>query len=110
MPTAYFGTMPYTVARGDTLYTIARNYNTTIENILLFNYIPNPNRIYPDQIITIPFSPPEAIIYIVKPGDSLYSIAQRYGTSVNNLIQFNYLNEPYIIYPGQHLVVTASLK
>ena len=110
MPTAYFGTLAYTVSPGDTLYTIARNYNTTIENILQFNYIANPNRIYPGQIITIPLSPPEAIIYTVKPGDSLYSIAQKYGTSVNNLIAFNYLNSPFTIFPGQHLVVTASLK
>ena len=110
MPTAYFGTLAYTVVAGDSLYKIAHNYNTTIENILLFNYIPNPDLIYIEQEIMIPLSPPEAIIYTVKPEDSLYSIARKYGTSVNNLVQFNYLESPYTIYPGQHLVVTASLK
>ena len=110
MPIAYFGTLAYTAAAGDTLYMIAHNYNTTIENILLFNYIPDPDLIYIGQEIMIPLSPPEAIIYTVKPGDSLYSIARKYGTSVNNLIQFNYLQSPYVIYVGQHLVVTASLR
>ena len=110
MPIAYLGTITYTVVPGDTLFRIARNFNTTIENILKFNYIPNPNLIYPGQIIIIPLSPPEAIIYTVRPGDSLYLIAQRFGTSVNNLITFNYLTPPYIIYPGQQLVVTASLR
>ena len=110
MPTAYFGTLDYTVVPGDNLYTIAHNHNTTIENVLKFNKILNPNRIYPGQIIVIPLSPPEAIIYTVEPGDSLYTIAKRYGTSVSNLIQYNYLKSPYIIQPGQQLVVTASLK
>jgi len=62
------------------------------------------------QQIVIPLSPPEAIIYTVRPGDSLYLIAVRFGTQVQNLIDFNYLVPPYIIYPGQQLVVTASLR
>lgn len=109
LPT-YFGTITHTVSTGDTLFKIAPTYNTTIENILKFNNIPNINLIYPGQRIVIPLSPPEAIIYTVKPGDTLYKIADRYGTIVNNLINFNYLTPPYIIYPGQQLVVTASLK
>ena len=109
-PTAYFGTLNYTVSPGDTLFNISHNYNTTLENILKFNFIPNTNLIYPGQKIVIPLSPPEAIIYTVKPGDSLYSIAIRYGTFIDNLIKFNYLTPPYIIYPGQQLVVTASLR
>lgn len=109
MPTAYFGTIDYTVVPGDTLLRIARNYNSTLENILLFNRIPNPNLIYPGQKIVVPLSPPEAIIYTVLPGDTLYRIAVKYRTYVDNLIRFNYLAPPYTIYPGQQLVVTASL-
>lgn len=110
MPTPYFGTLTYIVKPGDTLSRIASDYNTTVENVLKFNSIPNPNLIYPNQQIILPLSPPEAIIYTVKPEDSLYSIARKYDTFVNNLIQFNYLNPPYTIYPGQKLVVTASLR
>ena len=110
MPTAYFGTLIYTVVSGDTLYTISHNYNSTVENVLKFNKIPDPNLIYPGQVIVIPLSPPESIIYTVKSGDSLSSIAVKFGTFVNNLSKYNYLNPPYIIYPKQQLVVTASLK
>ncbi len=110
MSKAYFGTLDYTVAPGDSLYKIAHDYNTTIENILKFNSIQNINMIYPGQKIVIPLSPPEAIIYTVKPGDSVYSIAMKYSTYMGNIIKFNYLTPPYIIYPGQQLVVTASLK
>lgn len=110
MPTPYFGTIEYKVVKGDSLYTIARAFNTTIENILKFNNIPNTNIIYVDQVIVIPLSPPEAIIYTVKPGDTIYKIASKFGTTVMNLIEFNYLLPPYIIYPGHQIVVTASLK
>ena len=110
MPIAYFGILIYTVVPGDNLYTISHNYNSTVENILKFNNILNPNLIHPGQKITIPLSPPEAILYTVKPGDTLYHIAMRYGTFVNNLILYNYLTPPYIIYPKQQLVVTASLR
>lgn len=110
MPPAYFGTLTYSVMPGDSLYKIAKDYNTTIENILKFNNIANINLIYPGQQIIIPMSPPEAIIHTVKPGEALYNIALRYSTSINNLIRFNYLTPPYIIYPGQQLVVTASLR
>lgn len=110
MPTPHFGTLIYTVIPGDNLHTISHNYNTTVENVLKFNNIPNPNLIYTGQRIVIPLSPPEAIIYTVKPGDSLYRIAMRYGTFVSNLIMYNYLAPPYFIYPGQQLVVTASLR
>ena len=57
MPKAPLGTIQYTVQPGDTLYRIARNYNTTIRNIQAFNNIPDPNRIYAGQRIIIPQSP-----------------------------------------------------
>lgn len=110
MPTSYLGTLTYTVAQGDSLYNIAHNFNSTVENVLKFNSISNPNHIFPGQKILIPLSPPEAIIHTVKSGDTVYRIAQKYGTSMKNLIQFNYLASPFRIYPGQQLVVTASLK
>ncbi|SCG84438.1 Lysozyme [Proteiniborus sp. DW1] len=100
----------YIVEYGDTLYSIARKFNTTVPIILHFNPNINPNIIYPGQAIFIAESPPEAIIYTVKQGDTLYSIARRYGTSVENLIKFNYLATPELIYVGQQLVVTASLR
>lgn len=106
----YFGTLNYKVVPGDTLRNIAHDYNSTVENILKFNNIPNPNMIFVGQTIIIPLSPPEAIIYTVRQGDTLYRIALKYRTFVNNLIKYNYLTSPYIIYPGQELVVTASLK
>lgn len=104
------GSFVYIVEYGDTLYSIANKFNTTISNILYFNRNINPNIIYPGQTIFIPESPPEAIIYTVKQGDTLYSIAHKFGTSIQNLITFNYLTKPELIYESQKLVVTASLR
>jgi len=104
------GAFVYVVEPGDTLYEIARKFNTTIDILRKFNNIPNPDFIFIGQKITVPYSPPEAIIYTVKPGDTLYSIARKYQTYVQNLIDFNYLDNPDLIYPGQQLVVTASLR
>ncbi|NLD48742.1 MAG: LysM peptidoglycan-binding domain-containing protein [Clostridiaceae bacterium] len=109
-PVAPLGTINYIIQPGDTLGRIARNFNTTVENILKFNYIPNPNLIYAGRTLVIPESPAEAIIYTVQPGDTVYSIALRFRTYVNNIVVFNYLTNPDLIYPGQQLVVTASLE
>ena len=45
-------------------------------------------------------------IYIVRPGDDIISIANRYGVSVSTLIQENGLENPNSLVPGQALVIT----
>lgn len=109
-PEAPLGTITYRVEPGDTLFSIARKFNTTVHNILVFNDIPNPNLIFVGQVLIIPLSPPESIIYTVRPGDTLYLIAIRFGTSIAVLTTFNYLDNPDLIFPGQQLVVPASLR
>lgn len=105
MPTAYFGTILYAVEPGDTLSSLARTFNTTVENILKFNRIRNPDLIYIGQELEIPLPPPESLIYTVRPGDTLNRISREYQVPVGDLIEFNYLSDPYTIYPGQQLVV-----
>lgn len=45
------------------------------------------------------------IRYIVKPGDNLTAIANRYGTTVNRLVQDNNIANPNLIFPGQTIVI-----
>ncbi|MBM7581883.1 LysM repeat protein [Caldicoprobacter guelmensis] len=100
--------MTYIVQPGDTLYKIARKFNTTVEAILAANNIPNPNRIYPGQLIEIPEEPApptKGFYYIVQPGDTLYKIAQRYNIPLAELIRANQIPPPYIIYPGQRIFI-----
>lgn len=48
----------YTVKKGDTLYNIAETFNTTVEALVEFNNIENPDLIYPNQKIKIPTEKP----------------------------------------------------
>ena len=86
----------YTVKKGDTLYSIAKKYNTTAQKIIDLNYLTNTN-IMPGQIIRIPETYtkeedmyiPNYTNYIVKKGDTLYSIAKVNNISVDTIISDN---------------------
>lgn len=100
--------MTYIVQPGDTLYTIARKFNTSIEAILEINTLTDPNFIYPGQILQIPNEGeegPEGFYYTVQPGDTLYSIARRFNADLRTLIRYNQIPAPYVIYPGQQIFV-----
>lgn len=89
----------YTVKAGDSLYSIARKYNTTVNDIINLNYLKS-NNLSVGQVLRIPenyynydeMSVPNYITYTVKPGDTLYSIASSNGISVDTIISDNVLN------------------
>ncbi|MGF7186690.1 LysM repeat protein [Desulfitispora alkaliphila] len=90
---------------GDSLFSLARIFSVlNIEDILALNPgIINPNVIFPGQIIAIPSVapvPPDApsspAQYLVRPGDSLFIIAQRFGLTVPLLLEVN----PQIVNPN----------
>lgn len=100
----------YTVVPGDTLFSIARRYRTTIPELAALNGITNPNLIYPGQVLQIPtFSSPVAS-YTVRSGDTLSSIARRFNTFVSELVSLNNISNPNRIYPGQVLRLTDSVE
>lgn len=91
----------YTVRPGNTLFGIAQLFNTTVQDILMYNNIPNPSDIRIGQVLTIPVGSSAGEYYVVRPGDTLWSIAQRNNTSTSALISMNMLSNPNVIYPGQ---------
>ena len=89
----------YTVKRGDTLYSISKKFNIPVNTIIVDNALQN-NVLSIGQVLNIrvptetlveecygeDYNPPSKdIIYTVKKGDSLYSIANKYNTSVDNI-------------------------
>lgn len=104
----------YTVKKGDTLYGISRKYNTTVQEIIDLNHLKDTN-LTPGMVIRIPeiytkeeeTYMPNYINYIVKKGDTLYSIADKYGIDINLLIKDNGL-ESNILKPGQLLRIRSS--
>ncbi len=97
----------YTVKSGDTLYSIARRYNTTVAEIKSLNNL-NSDLLKVGQVLNIPTTGNESYItYIVQRGDSLYSIAKRYNTSVDTLKSLNNLTSDLLII-GQVLKVPTT--
>lgn len=102
-------TINYTIKSGDTLYGIAKQYNTTVENIKKLNNLTS-NTLSIGNMLKIPTTeiietPTTTITYTVKPGDTLYSIARTYNTSVNNLKELNNLTTN-ILSVGQTLIIS----
>ena len=125
------------VKKGETLWTIARQYNLTMDSILTTNNITNPELISIGQQIKIPsykdvtatpeknvtnqpvinennsnnnINPPknaEPIIYTVKAGDNLWNISRKYGVSVEAIISVNNLKEKDLLSLGQKLEIPA---
>lgn len=105
----------YIVKSGDSLYSIAKKYNTTVNELMKFNNLTS-NVLSIGQRIKIPtpgVTPPietpsgEFITYTVQPGDSLYAIAQRYNTTVNELMKVNNLTSN-LLSIGQKLKIPVT--
>lgn len=79
----------YTVKSGDSLYSIARKYNVTVNDLMKYNNLTS-NLLNIGQQIRIPTSG-TSNTYTVKSGDSLYSIAKKYNTTVDRLKSKNNL-------------------
>ena len=78
----------YIVKKGDSLYKIAQNFDTTVSELLQLNNLMSTN-LSIGQVLEIPSVGSNT--YTVKKGDSLYKIAQNYNTTVNELINLNNL-------------------
>ena len=80
----------YIVKAGDTLYSIAREFNTTVTDLINYNDLPT-TILSIGQTLRIPKVSPSDVTYIVKRGDTLYSIANTYGVSVDQIKKINNL-------------------
>lgn len=102
-PTTEPSAQYYTIKSGDTLWGIAQAYGTTVNQLVSLNGISNPDLIYPGTTIKISESAGGAkagAYYTIKSGDTLWGIAQAYGTTVKQLVSLNGISNPDLIYPG----------
>ncbi len=102
----------YTVKTGDLLWKIARDYKVEIRDIISLNKMEAPYYIYIGQILLIPTEDRDNkpaggayFYYTVQPGDILWNIAQKYGTTVQKLVELNDIKDAYDLYVGKKLMV-----
>ncbi|WP_158553612.1 LysM peptidoglycan-binding domain-containing protein [Peribacillus saganii] len=92
----------YKIQKGDTLYSIAKRYNTTVAALKEINHLGS-NLIIAGKTLKL------GTIITVKKGDTLSKIARAYGLTVSELKKINSLKSDKI-YPGQKLVVAKAGK
>ncbi len=105
--------MKHTVRRGESLSVIARKYGTSVSAIAQANGIKNYHRIRAGQLLTIPYGggvalPENPGVHVVRRGETLTSVAHRYGLRVNDIAAWNDLRSRDLIYPGQKLIVAMG--
>lgn len=94
----------YKVTSGDSLYLIAKKYNTSIATIKNLNSLTT-EMIYVGQQLKLPAA--AATSYTVVSGDSLWSISKKFGTTIDSLKRTNGLTSD-MLYAGQILKVPAG--
>lgn len=101
----------YTVQPGDNLFRIGLKFGVSWVEIAEANGLVSPNQIYTGQVLKIPASVPgprPEFTHVVKTGETVYSISVQYGISATALAEANNLQEPYVIYAGQTLIIPGN--
>ncbi len=113
----------YKVKNGDTLSHIASRYGTTVKTLVALNNLPgNGNAIYAGEVLKVPGKGSTAaahpakrsqlgrVTYLVKPGDTISTIAKRYKCSQANLLAANKLRSSDRIYAGRPLQIPVKIR
>ena len=103
------GGFTYTIRAGDTFFSLANRFNTTVQAIIDVNPGVDPNRLQIGQQICIPAPPPvecpNGMIYTIQAGDTLFALAQRFGTTVNAIILANPGIDPNSLQVGRRICI-----
>ncbi|MGB9920769.1 MAG: LysM peptidoglycan-binding domain-containing protein [Moorellales bacterium] len=116
IPIARAGYQPYRVGPGDTLFLLARRFNTSVDNLKQLNGLVGEVLLL-GQWLQVPSDrpseadrgagTPEVVLYRVVPGDTLAALAQRYGTTVSAIYVTNRLHSE-VLMPGQPLYIPVG--
>jgi membrane-bound lytic murein transglycosylase D len=122
------GVTRYTVRRGDSVVSVAKRFNTSVDLVRQLNDLPSgPLTVGADVRVpsAVPDLPPKVVlaaaqfdshgrttrrarVQVVRHGDSLWTIARRHGMDVNTLAMMNGLHPDDALRAGQHIKVSAG--
>ncbi|WP_067840339.1 LysM peptidoglycan-binding domain-containing protein [Amphibacillus sediminis] len=97
----------YSVEQGDTVYSIANQFGSTVAAIVDANELEAPNQLVVGQALVIPVV---GQFYFVQPGDSLFSIGQRFGISPTELANINAIDPNQPLPVGLRLYIPEQVK
>jgi len=95
------------VKPGESLWSIAQRFGTTVDELVRINGIDDPLHLVPGQTVVVPT---RGRVHMVQPGESLWSIARRYNVDLQALIRENRITNPAMIQPGLQLRLPEAPK
>ena len=118
-PNLAYAEAVYVIRSGDNLTFIAASSGTTVDELIALNGLTDPDRIYVGSRLIIsprpsPTAPPplggESTGYRVLPGDTLGSIAARFGVEISDIAEANEVQDEHLIYTGAVLHIPGSSR
>ena len=108
------GSFPYTVRKGDSLYSIAKSFETSVSRLIQINSISNPNIINEGDVLCIPeplqYFPScrSSNYYVVNEGDTINSIAAYFGVRTAQIMYSNIGIDEDNLYTGMILCIPLA--
>lgn len=95
------------VKEGESLQDISKKYNISLESVKFANNL-TANTVTAGQILKIP--PVEGTLHTVGSGDTLEKLSKRYNVPVQTIVDFNYIDSPYVLSEGQVLTIPDAQR
>ena len=95
------------VKEGETLQSIAQKYSISLESVKFANNLTT-NNVTLGQILKIP--PVDGTLHTVNAGDTLEELSKRYNVPIQTIVDFNYIDSPYILVEGQILAIPDAQR
>lgn len=103
-PTTDIVEVYYTVKRGDTLYSLASQFSTTVQKLKSLNNLTSNNLQIGQVLLVTEKTYPDVSTYTVEKGDTLYGIANKFSTTVQAIKKLNNLTTNTLL-PGQQIYI-----